>query len=256
MTMTLVSRLEQRRATGLGWTLLTALGLVGCAAPPSIDPSAPAASPTSVATPQLAAAAAQVGSAAPAATASDLPALPPAMPAAHDTLPAQSAQSAPELSAARPGASATPQALALAALLRDAYQFRLLSASQQAAEMERLERLERQHPEAEHRLRMALALAQTLQIPDTQRALALVQTVLESNDPQSVALRPLAHLLGHLLREQRRLELQNERLSQQVRDSQRRVEQLSDRIEAMRAIERSLQRPAPLTAPPQRPNAP
>jgi hypothetical protein len=140
-------------------------------------------------------------------------------------------------------------------LLRDAYQFRLLSAPQLAAEIERLERIERQEATAEHTLRWALALAQTLQVQDTQRALALVQRVLESPDPQSVTLRPLAHLLGHLLREQRRLDLQNERLSQQLRESQRRVEQLNDRIEAMRAIERSLNRPAPSSAPP-RPTAP
>jgi DNA repair ATPase RecN len=135
-------------------------------------------------------------------------------------------------------------------LLRDAYQFRLLNGQQLAAEIDRMERLERNRLDAQQRLRWALALSQTLQVQDTQKALGLVQEVLESPDEQSVALRPLAHLLGQMLREQRRLDAQNERLSQQLRDNQRRVEQLNDRLEAMRAIERSLNRPAPLPAAP------
>jgi hypothetical protein len=138
-------------------------------------------------------------------------------------------------------------------LLREAYQLRLLNAPQLAAE---LERLEREPPSAEQRLRWSLALAQTLHMPDTQKALVLVQEVLESPDPASVALRPLAHLLGHLLREQRRLDGHNDRLGAQLRESQRRVEQLSDRIEAMRAIERSLNRPATRAPLPVRPPAP
>lgn len=139
---------------------------------------------------------------------------------------------------------------AMLELLREAYQFRLLNGPQLAAEIDRMERLERHRLDARQRLRWALALSQTLQVQDTQKALGLVQEVLESPDEQSVALRPLAHLLGQMFREQRRLDAQNERLSQQLRDNQRRVEQLNDRIEAMRAIERSLNRPAPLpTAP-------
>jgi len=139
---------------------------------------------------------------------------------------------------------------AMLELLRDAYQFRLLNGQQLAAEIDRMERLERNRLDAQQRLRWALALSQTLQVQDTQKALGLVQEVLESPDEQSVALRPLAHLLGQMLREQRRLDAQNERLSQQLRDNQRRVEQLNDRLEAMRAIERSLNRPAPLPAAP------
>ena len=56
---------------------------------------------------------------------------------------------------------------------------------------------------------------------------------------------------GQLIVEMRDLdEGYSQRLSQQLRDNQRRVEQLNDRLEAMRAIERSLNRPAPLPAAP------
>ena len=161
-------------------------------------------------------------------------------------------QSAPPVSPApapRPTA-ASDGSEAMLELLRDAYQFRLLNGPQLAVEIDRMERIERIRLDAQQRLRWALALSQTLQVQDTQKALGLVQEVLESPDVQSVALRPLAHLLGQMLREQRRLDAQNERLSQQLRDNQRRVEQLNDRLEAMRAIERSLNRPAPLPAAP------
>ena len=53
-------------------------------------------------------------------------------------------------------------------------------------------------------------------------------------------LKPLARLLAARLLDQRRLEDGVERQSQQLRDSQRRIEVLNERLEAMRAIERSL----------------
>ena len=49
--------------------------------------------------------------------------------------------------------------------------------------------------------------------------------------------------------EQRRLEDSLERQSQQLREHQRRIDQLNERLEAMRAIERSL-----TTRPPAAPN--
>ena len=50
--------------------------------------------------------------------------------------------------------------------------------------------------------------------------------------------------------EQKRVEDQLERQNQQLRDSQRRIDQLNDRIEALRAIERSFARPNPAPAAP------
>ncbi len=89
-------------------------------------------------------------------------------------------------------------------------------------------------------MQLAMALMQTPQAVDTARALGMLQRVLGSPAPEATPLKPLARLLAHRLMEQRRLEDTVERQGQQLRESQRRVEQLTDRLEAMRAIERSL----------------
>lgn len=89
-------------------------------------------------------------------------------------------------------------------------------------------------------LNLALALAQTRQPVDTARALAQVQRLLGHNDPAMQPLQPLARLLEARLLQQRRLEEQLERQSQQLRDAQRRTDQLNERLEAVRAIERSM----------------
>lgn len=89
-------------------------------------------------------------------------------------------------------------------------------------------------------LQLALALVQTHQPVDTARALGLVQRVTTSTQPQAAALQPLARLLAARLMEQRRLEDLADRQNQQIRDAQRRIDQLNERLEAMRAIERSL----------------
>lgn len=242
MTTTRNQGVLRRSSARAVLTVFLALSLVGCAVTQPRVPGSPVTPPSgSLATPE----------AAPVAS-TELPAQTSLIPPSEPNVPAQAPGPVADTLVVPAGVAPATDPAVLVTLLREAYQFRLLSASQLAAETERLGL---QAPTAENRLRWALALAQTLQIQDTQRALGLIQTVLESPDEPSVALRPLAHLLGHLLREQQRLDLQNERLSQQLRESQRRVEQLSDRIEAMRAIERSLNRPAPLSVPP-RPTPP
>lgn len=98
----------------------------------------------------------------------------------------------------------------------------------------------------ENPLLLAIALAQTRQPVDTARALGLVQRVLGNDGPAAQALHPLARLMESRLVQQRRLEDQLDRQNQQLRDVQRRNEQLNERLEAVRAIERSLTtRPAP-----------
>lgn len=141
-------------------------------------------------------------------------------------------------------------------LLRDtlAYADRALDASATtlAREMARLSVPDDTKP-ARH-LRLALLLAQTRQPADTARALGLVQRTLADANAQD--LHPLARLLEARLTHQRRLEEQLERQGQQLRDAQRHNDQLSERLEAVRAIERSLQtRPAPATASPSAPAA-
>ncbi|MDZ4104408.1 MAG: hypothetical protein U1E12_22330 [Hydrogenophaga sp.] len=89
-------------------------------------------------------------------------------------------------------------------------------------------------------MQLALALMHSPQAVDTARALGLLQRVVGNPSPEATPLKPLARLLGYQLMEQRRLEDGLERQSQQLRDNQRRIEQLTDRLEAMRAIERSL----------------
>ncbi len=131
-------------------------------------------------------------------------------------------------------------------LLRDtlAYADRTLGASstELAREAARLSDLDENKPS--RALRLALVLAQTRQPADTARALGLVQRTL--TNPAAQDLHPLARLLEARLTQQRRLEEQLERQTQQLRDAQRRNDQLSERLEAVRAIERSLTtRPAP-----------
>lgn len=89
-------------------------------------------------------------------------------------------------------------------------------------------------------MQLALALMHLRQPADTARALGLVQRVIAHPGPESLPLKPLARLLANRLLDQRKLEDAAERQAQQLRDSQRRIEQLNDRLEAMRAIERSL----------------
>lgn len=98
-------------------------------------------------------------------------------------------------------------------------------------------------------MQLALALMHMPQAVDTARALGLLQRVVGSPTPEATPLKPLARLLAHQLMEQRRLEDSLERQGQQLRENQRRIDQLSERLEAMRAIERSL-----TTRPPAAPN--
>lgn len=209
------------------------VGLSGCAAPPASAPTTqpPLAVPATPNQSRADSRAAREELAPAAAAASSAPVV-----SSGDMLP---------LSATRQ-ASPSPVPDPMADLIRYFYQIRLLNGPQLTAE---IERFDSPPSTGDDRLRLALALVQTLQLAETQRALGLVQDVLEAPDERSETVKPLAHLLGHLLREQRRLDLQNDRLSQQLRDHQRRVEQLNDRIEAMRAIERSLNRPAPRPVP-------
>lgn len=100
-------------------------------------------------------------------------------------------------------------------------------------------------------LELALLLSATRQPGDLLRALGLVEPLARAGGP--AAWRPIARLLQARLAEQRRLEEQAERQAQQLRDQQRRLDQLNSQLEALKNIERSLvTRPA---APPQ-PGAP
>ena len=87
-------------------------------------------------------------------------------------------------------------------------------------------------------LQLSLALSQLRQLPELLRAQELLARVL--GNPEAAPLHPLARLLASRYVEQRRLEEQIERQAQQLRDTQRRLDQTNDRLEALKAIERSL----------------
>lgn len=94
-------------------------------------------------------------------------------------------------------------------------------------------------------MQLTLALGQSKVAANGARAQALLQRVLGQNEQEARALHPLARLIAAQLAEARRADEQIERHSQQLRDAQRRIDQLNDRLEAVRAIERSLpSRPA------------
>lgn len=103
-------------------------------------------------------------------------------------------------------------------------------------------------------MQLALALLQTHLPSDTARAQALLQKAVAGSGGETPSLQAFARLLVARTAEQRRLEDTVDRQNQQLRDSQRRIDQLNERLEAMRAIERSLtSRPG---APQTRPAAP
>jgi len=95
-------------------------------------------------------------------------------------------------------------------------------------------------------MQLALVLSQLHQLPELVRAQELLGHVLANAGTEAQALHPLASLLAARFGEQRRLEDQLEKQTQQTREVQRRLDQTNERLEALKAIERSLtNRPPP-----------
>ena len=99
-------------------------------------------------------------------------------------------------------------------------------------------------------MQVALVLAQTRVPADLARALGLLQRVIANRSPDAQPLKPLSRALAARYTEQRRVEDDRDRQAQQQRESQKRIEQLTDRLEALRAIERSFARPGNRIPPP------
>lgn len=93
-------------------------------------------------------------------------------------------------------------------------------------------------------MQLGLALAQTRQSADLARAQGLMQRIAAGTTSEAQQLAPLARTLGARYGEQRKVEEDREKQAQQLRDSQKRIDQLTDRLEALRAIERSFSRPS------------
>lgn len=176
------------------------------------------------------------------------PAQPPAAPAAIIVAPPP-ALAAPV--AAAPVAPEPPQTAAAVLALDYADRLRAMTVPNLAQEIARLG-----EPGAApgRQLQLAMALALTRIPSDLQRAQGLLQRVLDNSTDEARALHPLARLLAAQYSEQRRVEESTERQAQQLRDAQRRIDQLNDRLEAVRAIERSLSaRPAGAASAPRNP---
>ena len=102
-------------------------------------------------------------------------------------------------------------------------------------------------------LRLALALSQTRQLYDLVRAQELLQKVLASTSEPALQLQTLARLLAARFVEQRRVEDLLDRQNQQLRELQRRLEQTQEKLDALKEIERSLNK-RPASAPAAAPN--
>jgi len=133
------------------------------------------------------------------------------------------------------------------AMLAYADKVRPLGAPELAAELNRLGDLV-ETPGVQ--MQMAIVLAQTRVPADLARAVSLLQRVNSNPSADALPLQPLARTLSARYVEQRKVEEDRDKQAQQLRDSQRRIDQLNDRIEALRAIERSFSRPNPAPAAP------
>jgi len=100
-------------------------------------------------------------------------------------------------------------------------------------------------------LELALALSQQHNGGDVPRAIALLEPLTRSSAPELQPWQGLARLLLARVAEQRRLEDLLEKQNQQRREQQRSLQQLNEKLEALKAIERSMTtRPAGASAAP------
>jgi predicted RNase H-like nuclease (RuvC/YqgF family) len=89
-------------------------------------------------------------------------------------------------------------------------------------------------------LRKSLALSLGRNTADLAQAAAQIDAVVTSTDTLGEPLKPLAEQMAARLAEQRRLLDSIDKLTAQLRDAQRRNEQLSEKLEALKAIEQTL----------------
>jgi signal transduction histidine kinase len=220
-----------QRAFPARWPALAAAALLGaCALPPPAPPPSADARP-----------AAQSSAPAQARVEPPTPAPDPAVPTTPDapaiTMPVQGGL---------PGAARPDGRTVSHGILVYAERLRRLPSAELTQEVARLNDIQDSARQPSDDLQLALALAQTRAPNDLTRAQALAARVLNNPRDDARSLHPLAGLLAARLAEQRRVEEQLAQQTQQLREQQRRIDQLNERLEAVRAIERSLtSRPAP-----------
>jgi len=137
-----------------------------------------------------------------------------------------------------PAAPVPADLLILKTLLNYQYELRLLSPADLTHELASLG--EQPSPAPELAMRKALILSLGHTTAELTLAQAQVDAVMNSADPQAEALKPLASLIGARIGEQRRLLESADKLGQQLRESQRRGDQLTDKLEALKTIEHTL----------------
>jgi hypothetical protein len=89
-------------------------------------------------------------------------------------------------------------------------------------------------------MQKALVLGLTHDSTDLARAQVQLGNVLTATDSDALALKPLAELLVSNYAEMRRLSETADKAAQQSKESQRRLDQLNDKLEALKNIERTL----------------
>ncbi len=102
--------------------------------------------------------------------------------------------------------------------------------------LQELAALGQRQPSPRVALQMGMVLMWTRGSGDLARAQAQFDGVAATPNP----LAPLAALLAAQCQEQRRLADHGERLAAQLKDSQRKIDQLTDTVESLKAIERNL----------------
>lgn len=93
-------------------------------------------------------------------------------------------------------------------------------------------------------VRMAMLLGFPRAPQDLSRAMVLLDGVMKSTDPEAIGLQPLARLLADSYAERQKLDASLGRQDQQLKESQRKVIELQEKIDDLADIERTLpQRP-------------
>lgn len=123
-----------------------------------------------------------------------------------------------------------------------------------AAEMTRERTALGAHPSAPaNQLRLAMLLGHPRAAQDLNRALGLLDSVMKSPDPGAQSLHPLARLLADNYNERLKIDAQAEKqgaqLKEQLKESQRKTQELQDKLNALADIERTLPPRARTTRP-------
>ena len=97
---------------------------------------------------------------------------------------------------------------------------------------------------ANTQVRMAMLLGHPRAQQDLSRAIALLENALKSTDPTSIGLQGLARLMADNYIERQKIEAHLDRQGQQLKENQRKLVELQEKIDGLADIERTLpQRP-------------